>query len=74
MIKLSNIFFFKLKDAIFITSNLGTASVDSWKGAMEFIWGWNIFQKFLKVDMERKFLFSDMIVQAKLETRLSTVS
>ena len=27
-----------------------------------------------KVDMKRKFLFSDMIVQAKLERRLSTVS
>ena len=28
----------------------------------------------IKVDMKRKFLFSDMIVQAKLERRLLTVS
>ena len=28
----------------------------------------------VKVDMKRKFLFSDMIVQTKLERRLLTVS
>ena len=44
---LSNIFFSTLKDAIFIASYLETHLLALGGGAMEFIWGWNIFQKFL---------------------------
>ena len=33
----------------------------------------DVMSMYLKVDMKCKFLFSDMIVQAKLERRLLTV-